>query len=77
MPDQLVATIRKNSRGELRVTLSEFNGLRLVNQHVWFEAEDGTMRPGKAGVAIRVDHLDEMIESFQAARIAAECEGWL
>jgi Transcriptional Coactivator p15 (PC4) len=60
MTDQHLATIRKNSREEIRIGRSEFKGHNLVNIRVWFEAEDGVMRPGKAGLAFRVELLAEI-----------------
>ncbi|EYD75011.1 hypothetical protein Rumeso_03435 [Rubellimicrobium mesophilum DSM 19309] len=42
-------SLRKNSREELRVSLDEFKGHRLLNLRVWFEGDDGQMRPGKQG----------------------------
>lgn len=59
------ATIRKNANEELRVSLDEFRGHRLVNLRVWFKAEDGEMRPGKQGVALRVELLPELMEALR------------
>lgn len=63
-----VAVIRKNSREELRITLEDFKGHRLISFRVWYEAEDGDMRPGKQGLALRLGLLPEL----RAALVAAE-----
>jgi len=55
-----LAVLRKNSREELRINIDEYRGHRLVNLRVWFEADDGEMRPGKQGIAIRLDLLPEL-----------------
>jgi hypothetical protein len=46
MTERLIAEIEKNSREQLRITLGEFKGHRLVDLRVWFRADDVTMRPG-------------------------------
>jgi len=65
--DRHVATIPKNSREELRVSLTEFKGYNLASLRVWFQAEDGSMRPGKAGLVIRVERLPDLIAALQRA----------
>ncbi len=75
MPDTIVATIPKNAREELRVSLSEFKGVDLVNLRVWFKAGDDTMRPGNAGLAMRLDKLPEIITALQAAEREARAQG--
>lgn len=65
-----IATIRKNASETLHVSLDEFRGHSLINLRVFFTADDGTQRPGKAGVALRVDVLPEL----RAAILEAEAE---
>jgi Transcriptional Coactivator p15 (PC4) len=65
-----VAAIRKNATEELRVSLDEYRGRQLVRLRVFFTADHGTPRPGKAGVALLV----EMLHAIQAAILAAEAE---
>jgi hypothetical protein len=67
-----IATIRKNAREELRVSVDEFHGHHLLNLRVWFEAEDGQMRPGKQGLAVRVALLPEL----RAALAKVDAEGY-
>lgn len=63
-----IAIIPKNSREELRVTLDQYQGHSLVNLRIWFEAEDGAMRPGRQGLAFRVALLPEVLAALQAAQ---------
>ena len=67
-----IATIPKNSREELRVSLDHFRGHDLVNLRVWFDAGEGEMRPGKKGLAVRIAHLPDLIGALHDARQAAE-----
>ncbi len=71
-----IAIIQKNSREELRVTLEEYRGHDLLNLRVWFEAEDGTMRPGKQGLALRLELLPELRQALEAAQAQAERQGF-
>jgi hypothetical protein len=66
MADQLIASIEKNAREEFRVSLSEFNGYDLANVRVFYRAGDGDLRPGKAGLAIRLEKLPAVIEALQS-----------
>ena len=65
-----IATIKKNAREELRVTLENYNSHDLLNLRIWFQAEDGTMRPGKQGLALRVHLIPELLEAIQRAQIS-------
>jgi hypothetical protein len=57
--------LRKNSREELRVSLDEFKGHRLLNLRVWFEGDDGQMRPGKQGVAVRLEMAADLADAIR------------
>ena len=55
-----IATFRKNANEEVRVSIDDFRGHRLVNIRVWYTGPDGEPRPGKQGVAIRIELLAEL-----------------
>jgi hypothetical protein len=63
MADQFIASIEKNNREEIRISLSEFNGYQLTNLRVWSKTDDGDMRPGKAGLAVRLEKLPAVIQA--------------
>lgn len=65
MADQLIGTVQKNSREQIRIALSEFRGHHLANLRIWFEADDGDMRPGNKGLAFKLDKLPAVIEALQ------------
>lgn len=62
-----VATIRKNGSEELRVSVDDFKGHRLVNLRVWYRTGDGEMRPGKQGLALRLELLPELRAALEKA----------
>ncbi len=72
-----IASIPKNQREELRVTLENYNGYNLVSQRVWFEHDEYEMRPGKQGLVLQVRCLSELIEALQKAKQEAEQLGLL
>uniref|UniRef100_UPI003B5184F1 transcriptional coactivator p15/PC4 family protein n=1 Tax=Roseovarius indicus TaxID=540747 RepID=UPI003B5184F1 len=72
-----IATIRKNAREDLRVTLEEFRGHQLLSLRIWFDAEDGEQRPGKQGVAIRLDLLPHLRKALSDAEQEARKSGFL
>lgn len=69
-----IAKISKNSREELRVTLDEFRGHHLLNARDWFDAGE-EMRPGKQGIAVKVELLPALIEALQKAEREATRQG--
>ena len=75
--DRWVADIPKNSREVIRVELSEYRGVDLLNIRVWFDAGRGETRPGKAGIAIRVSALPQLRAAIDLAIAAARAEGTL
>jgi hypothetical protein len=69
--DQVIVTIAKNEREEIRVTIGEFNGRPIFGVRVWFEAADCSMRPGKAGIAFKVELLPEFAKAVAEAAARA------
>ena len=67
-----IACIQKNAREELRVSLENFRGHDIANLRVWYCADDGEMRPGKQGVALRRDLLPDLIEALKQADAACQ-----
>lgn len=70
-----VATIQKNKREAIHVQLDEFNGRQIFNVRVFYDAEDGSVRPGKAGIAFTVTKLPEFAEAVQRALAEAQRQG--
>jgi hypothetical protein len=70
--DRLLATIRKNGRGdEIRITRGAFKGLDVIGVRIWYpDRKTGEMLPGRDGLAFRAELVDEIIEGLQAAKRA-------
>jgi hypothetical protein len=60
-----------NKRESVRVSVEQYKGVDLVNIRKWFKAEDGSLRPGKAGIALNVKHLPQLTEAMTKALSAA------
>ena len=67
-----IATIPKNAREEIRVEVQDFKGHRLLNIRVWYDDGAGEYRPGKQGIALRLDRLSDLCSALEKA---AELEG--
>lgn len=73
MTEQRIATIKKNALEEIRISLTEFNGYKLLNIRVWFKNDHrGEFRPGKAGLALRVELLPEFQQAIEQAVAEAQ-----
>ncbi|WP_234853622.1 transcriptional coactivator p15/PC4 family protein [Paracoccus everestensis] len=63
-----LGTIQKNAREEIRLTAETFKGHVIINIRVWYQDDAGEMRPGKQGLAFRVDLLPTVLETLSRAR---------
>lgn len=65
-----LGTIQKNSREEIRLTVETFKGIELVNFRVWYRDTDGEYRPGRQGLAFRLELLGDVLDALSEAREA-------
>ena len=56
----VVAQFEKNKKEEVRVSLETFHGRKLINIRVFYKDDDGTMKPGKQGLALAVDRYKDL-----------------
>ena len=77
MSDVVVATVRKNSREDIRVSLGHFNGRAVFSARVWFDAGDGEIRPSKTGITFSVDRLPDFADAVCLALAEARRKGEL
>jgi Transcriptional Coactivator p15 (PC4) len=68
---RIIAEWAVNRRERVRVSIEQYNGTWLINVRKWFEADDGTVRPGKQGIALGIKHLPQLAEAMTQARLAA------
>ncbi|MES2343644.1 MAG: PC4/YdbC family ssDNA-binding protein [Pseudomonadota bacterium] len=69
-----IGTIEKNTREDIRVTLTEFKGTRFADVRVYagfLSTAEDVRGPTKAGVAISFERLPEFVRTLQAAEAKA------
>lgn len=72
-----IAVVEKNRTEEVRISLDVMHGRRLFNTRVYYEADDGTKRPGKPGLALRLECLESFAEAVTSALMTAKAKGYL
>ena len=69
--DNLIATITKNSRERIEVSLSEFTKdgqtFDMVSVRVHYDDGSGTYRPGRNGLNVQVKLLPALVEALRQA----------
>ena len=66
-------TFTKIARGkEIHVSVETFQGHRILDLRNWFRGDDGQMRFGKQGLALKVELLPDL---HQAINLMAEAGG--
>ena len=72
---EFIAIIPKNKREDIRVSLSKFEQMDLLNIRVFVDYDDGTRGPSKKGISVRVAQLPAIIEALQKAEAEARNRG--
>jgi hypothetical protein len=73
----IVADIERASGKVVRVTLDHFKGHDLIDVRTWYRAENGNLRPSKAGFALVVHRLPELADALNLAVVRARAAGLL
>ncbi len=68
----VIAEVTKNTREVVRVSLTEYNGVELLDVRAFYHSADG-MKPGK-GLAVRRELITPLRKALQAAEKAAKGE---
>jgi hypothetical protein len=76
-PEIAVAAIRKNSREEVRVTLSPWRGRNLFHVRMYVPGLTGEMRPAREGICLDVAQIVELIAALHSAETEARRLGLL
>ena len=63
-----IANIERNRSEIYRVSLNEFKGKLLCDIRIWYLDADDNYQPGKKGVSVPVEKLDELIAALQSAK---------
>jgi hypothetical protein len=56
----VITRFEKNKKEEVRVSIDTFHGRKLINIRVFYKDDDGTMKPGKQGLALGVDRYKDL-----------------
>jgi hypothetical protein len=64
-----LGTIRKNAAEEIRLTVETFRGHEIINIRVWYRDAAGKYRPGKQGLAFRLEQLGEVLDALRKAML--------
>lgn len=75
----IISQFAKNSRETVRVSLDEFRGRQLINVRVCVPLSEtsGILAPTKAGVALSVALLPQLLHALIEAKELARQKGWL
>jgi hypothetical protein len=68
--DTVIAEWPLNRRERARISIEQFNGTWLINARKWFEADDGSLRPGKHSA--KPLRYYELIEAYTPGLIRLE-----
>lgn len=64
----IIKDIQKNSKEIIRVEVSEFKGLKLINLRIWFQVIDDagniTYKPSQKGVALNISHYNDLKDAI-------------
>jgi hypothetical protein len=61
---QLVAQFEKNAKEEVRVSIDDFHGRKLINLRVYYRTDSGQWLPGKQGIALGVDRYRDLADAL-------------
>jgi hypothetical protein len=73
----LVAQFEKNSKEEVRVSIDEFHGRKLINLRVFYRSEGGQWLPGKQGIALGVDLYRDLADALVKVGEELQAKGLL
>lgn len=56
----LISQFEKNKKEEVRISVDTFHGRKLINIRVFYRDDDGSMKPGKQGLALSVEQYKDI-----------------
>lgn len=78
--NQLVACVQKNQREEIRISLSRFKGVDLIDVRTFVNfggTPDDERNATKKGISLKVERLPELLDALKAALETARAQGLL
>ncbi len=71
----VVSTFPKNALEEVRVSLEQWKGRKLISVRVWWHKDPvDEWKPSKKGLAMSVEKLPDLIAALQKAREVIDTE---
>lgn len=70
MEPQVLYTVEKNGTEEIRFSLTEYRGRKLVDVRVFYQNDEGEWLPTKKGVSASVDLIEEIYTGVSRLREA-------
>jgi hypothetical protein len=65
--DQVVASIRKNSREQYKVAIRTWRSVTFIDLRLYVQNGAGELVPTKSGITIKVDAVDDIVRALVAA----------
>jgi hypothetical protein len=72
-----VAQFEKNSKEEVRVSIDDFRGKKIISLRVFYRSESGEWLPGKQGLALQVDRFRDLADAVLRLGEALQDRGLL
>ncbi len=60
---EAIVKFEKNSKEEVRVSVDEYRGRKIINIRVYYRNEAGAWLPGKQGIALSVDRYRDLADA--------------
>lgn len=67
--EDFVFDIPKGSKGDvIRVSVSDYEGTRLVGIRIWYQGDTGELRPTQKGISLSTEYYDDIMEALTGAK---------
>jgi hypothetical protein len=74
---EVVAAFEKNSKDEVRVSIDEFHGRKLINMRVFYKDDRGEWRPGRQGLALPIECYRDLADAVLRVGQWLQSHGYL
>ena len=74
---QIIAQFEKNAKEEVRVSIDDFRGRKIINIRVYYRSDGGQWLPGKQGLALAVDRYRDLADAVLKLGEGLQAQGLL
>jgi hypothetical protein len=74
---QPIVQFEKNSKEEVRVSIDDFRGRKIINFRVYYRSDAGQWLPGKQGLALAVDRYRDLADAVLKLGEELQAQGLL